>query len=59
MGRPLTMCWEDVWFAHRPVDPWVVAPTLPEGLTVDTRDCDPLMHDSPGSGVTAGRISRV
>jgi len=36
----LTMRWEDVCFAHWPVDPGVVAPTLPEGLTVDTRGGD-------------------
>lgn len=34
------MRWEDVLFAHWPVDPAVVAPTLPAGLTVDTHDGD-------------------
>ncbi|MUV90554.1 DUF2071 domain-containing protein [Halapricum sp. CBA1109] len=32
----LSMTWRDVLFAHWPVDPDVVAPTLPEGLSVDT-----------------------
>ena len=32
------MRWEDVLFAHWPVDPAVVAPTLPDALSVDTRD---------------------
>jgi uncharacterized protein YqjF (DUF2071 family) len=36
----LSMRWEDVLFAHWAVDPDVVAPTLPSGLTVDTRDGD-------------------
>lgn len=30
------MTWRDVFFAHWPVDPEIVGPTLPEGLTVDT-----------------------
>ncbi len=34
----LTMRWRDVYFAHWPVDPAVVEPTIPDGLTVDTFD---------------------
>lgn len=34
--RLLSMTWRDVVFAHWPVDPGVVAPTLPAGLEVDT-----------------------
>jgi uncharacterized protein YqjF (DUF2071 family) len=34
----LSMVWEDLLFAHWPVDPAVVAEQLPEGLTVDTYD---------------------
>jgi hypothetical protein len=40
MRALLSMRWDDVLFAHWPVDPDVVAPTLPEGLTVDTYDGD-------------------
>jgi len=32
------MEWRDVGFIHWPVDPGVVAATLPDGLTVDIRD---------------------
>jgi uncharacterized protein YqjF (DUF2071 family) len=34
----LSMRWEDVLFAHWPVDPDAVAATLPASLSVDTRD---------------------
>lgn len=34
----LSMRWEDVLFAHWPVDPEVVAPTLPDALAVDSYD---------------------
>ncbi|MDS0258411.1 DUF2071 domain-containing protein [Haloarcula sp. S1CR25-12] len=34
----LRMDWRDVGFLHWPVDPGVVAATLPDGLTVDIRD---------------------
>lgn len=34
----LSMRWEDVLFAHWPVDPEVVAATLPAALDVDVRD---------------------
>jgi len=34
------MRWDDVLFAHWSVDPGVVAPTLPDGLAVDTYDGD-------------------
>jgi len=34
----LRMTWEDVGFVHWPVEPSVVAATLPDGLTVDIRD---------------------
>jgi uncharacterized protein YqjF (DUF2071 family) len=34
----LSMRWDHVCFAHWAVDPAVVAPTLPDRLTVDTRD---------------------
>nr|WP_049935847.1 DUF2071 domain-containing protein [Haloplanus natans] len=36
MRALLSMRWDDVLFAHWPVDPGVVAPTLPDGLAVDT-----------------------
>jgi uncharacterized protein YqjF (DUF2071 family) len=36
----LAMRWTDVLFAHWPVDPGVVAATLPDGLDVDTYDGD-------------------
>ena len=34
----LRMEWRDVSFLHWPVEPSVIAPTLPDGLTVDTKD---------------------
>ena len=37
-NRLLSMTWRDVFFAHWPVDPAVVEPTLPDSLTVDTDD---------------------
>ena len=40
MRALLSMRWDDVLFAHWPVDPGVVAPTLPGGLAVDTYDGD-------------------
>lgn len=40
MRSLLSMRWEDVLFAHWPVDPGVVAATLPDGLEVDTHDDD-------------------
>ncbi|AZH26398.1 YqjF family protein [Haloplanus aerogenes] len=40
MRSLLSMRWDDVLFAHWPVDPGVVAPTLPDGLDVDTHDGD-------------------
>ncbi|SEA10620.1 hypothetical protein SAMN04488065_1867 [Haloplanus vescus] len=40
MRSLLSMRWDDLCFAHWPVAPGVVEPTLPEGLTVDTRDGD-------------------
>jgi uncharacterized protein YqjF (DUF2071 family) len=36
----LAMRWVDVLFAHWPVDPGLVAATLPDGLDVDTYDGD-------------------
>lgn len=36
--RVLSMEWHDVLFAHWPVDPAVIEPTLPEGLSVDRYD---------------------
>lgn len=36
----LAMRWADVLFAHWPVDPGLVAATLPDGLAVDTYDGD-------------------
>jgi len=38
MRALLSMRWDDVLFAHWPVDPSVVVPTLPDGLAVDTYD---------------------
>ena len=40
MRSLLSMRWDDLLFAHWPVDPEVVEPTLPDGLDVDTRDGD-------------------
>jgi uncharacterized protein YqjF (DUF2071 family) len=40
MRSLISMRWDDVLFAHWPVDPDVVAPTLPDGLDVDTHDGD-------------------
>ncbi|WP_435070246.1 YqjF family protein [Haloplanus sp. C73] len=40
MRSLLSMRWDDLLFAHWAVDPDIVAPTLPAGLTVDTRDGD-------------------
>ena len=40
MRSLLSMRWDDVLFAHWPVDPATVAPTLPDGLDVDTHDGD-------------------
>lgn len=34
----LSMRWDDVCFVHWSIDPAVVTPTLPDGLTVDTRE---------------------
>jgi len=34
------MRWEDVLFAHWPVDPAIVRPTLPDGLDVDLFEGD-------------------
>jgi uncharacterized protein YqjF (DUF2071 family) len=34
--RLLSMTWRDVFFAHWPVDPGIVADSLPPGLAVDT-----------------------
>ncbi|MBX3421675.1 MAG: DUF2071 domain-containing protein [Pirellulaceae bacterium] len=34
----MQMTWSDLLFAHWPVDPAVVMPLLPAGLTLDTRD---------------------
>jgi hypothetical protein len=34
----MRMTWSELLFAHWPVDPEVVAPLLPKGLTLDTRD---------------------
>jgi hypothetical protein len=39
-SRVLSMRWEDGLFAHWPVDPALVAETLPEGLDVATYDGD-------------------
>ncbi len=38
--RALSMRWEDVLFAHWPVDPATVRPTLPDGLDVDLFEGD-------------------
>ncbi len=34
----MRMTWSELLFAHWPVDPSVLAPLLPKGLTLDTRD---------------------
>jgi uncharacterized protein YqjF (DUF2071 family) len=47
------MRWADVLFAHWPVDPAVVAPTLPDGLDVDTRDGDAYL------GVVGFRMASI
>lgn len=53
MRALLSMRWDDVLFAHWPVDPGVVAPTLPEGLTVDTDDGDAYL------GIVAFRMASI
>jgi uncharacterized protein YqjF (DUF2071 family) len=40
MRSLISMRWDHVLFAHWPVDPDVVAPTLPDGLDADTYDGD-------------------
>lgn len=32
------MTWSELLFAHWPVEPSILAPQLPKGLTLDTRD---------------------
>ncbi len=34
----MRMTWSELLFAHSPVDPNIVAPLLPRGLALDTRD---------------------
>ena len=46
----LSMRWDHVCFAHWAVDPAVVAPTLPDGLTVDTREALGALEGSPHGG---------
>ncbi|WP_276257772.1 YqjF family protein [Haloglomus litoreum] len=43
----LSMVWEDLLFAHWPVDPDLVDERLPEGLTVDTYDSDAYLGVVP------------
>jgi uncharacterized protein YqjF (DUF2071 family) len=53
MRSLLSMRWDDVCFAHWSVDPDVVAPTLPDGLDVDTHDGDAYL------GVVAFRMRSI
>lgn len=47
----LHMGWEHVGFLNWPVDPAVVAPTLPDGLVVDTYDGDAYLSVVPFTNV--------
>lgn len=53
MRSLLSMRWDDLLFAHWAVDPAVVAPTLPAGLAVDTRDGDAYL------GVVGFRMASI
>ncbi|MFB6205530.1 MAG: YqjF family protein [Haloglomus sp.] len=46
-GALLSMVWEDLLFAHWPVDPAVVEARLPDGLTVATYDGDAYLGVVP------------